>query len=58
MLKFSMEKTPEEDGFTKFNNYFHFIRNLGHGSFGKVVLAEDKQLQEIVAVKVILGLSF
>ena len=45
MKKFSMDKTPEEDGFIKFNDYFRFVRNLGHGAFGKVVLAEDKQLR-------------
>ncbi len=41
MVKFSKDRTPEEDGFAEFNKYFSFIRNLGAGGFGKVVLAED-----------------
>ncbi len=41
MVKFSKDRTPEEDGFAEFNKYFTFIRNLGAGGFGKVVLAED-----------------
>jgi serine/threonine protein kinase len=52
MKKFSMKKTPEEDGFTEFNTYFHFIKNLGFGTFGKVVQATDIQTGEVVAVKV------
>ncbi len=49
---FLMDKSPEEDGFTKFNEYFLFIKNLGFGTFGKVVLAKDKVNGEIIAVKV------
>ena len=41
MGKFSKANTPEEDGFIEFNNHFKFIKNLGAGGFGKVVLAED-----------------
>ena len=52
MGKFSMEKTPEEDGFKEFNKYFKFIENLGAGGFGKVVLAEDLLTHRQYAVKV------
>ena len=41
MLKFSKEKTPEEEGFVEFNDHFKFIKNINSGAFGKVVLAED-----------------
>ncbi len=40
MPKFSVNKTPEEDGFSEFSQYFRFIRNIGGGSYGKVVFAE------------------
>ena len=39
MPRFSKKKTPEEDGFPEFNEHFKFIKNLGAGAFGKVVLA-------------------
>lgn len=40
-MSFSNKKTPEEEGFSEFNNYFKFIKCIGSGGFGKVVLAED-----------------
>jgi len=52
MVKFSKDRTPEEDGFAEFNKYFTFVRNLGAGGFGKVVLAEDLLTHEQYAVKV------
>jgi serine/threonine protein kinase len=53
MGKFSMEKSPKEDGFVEFNQYFKFVKNLGAGGFGKVVLAEDLLTQRQYAVKVL-----
>ena len=29
MPKFSVSKTPDEDGFPEFSQYFRFIRNIG-----------------------------
>jgi len=52
-MRFSQEKTPHEEGFTEFNDHFKFIRNLGAGAFGKVVLAEDLKNGRKYAVKVI-----
>jgi len=40
-MGFSNDKTPEEEGFTEFNKHFRFIKCIGSGGFGKVVLAED-----------------
>ena len=43
MPPFNDDKTPEEDGFPQFNKYFTFIKNIGSGGFGKVVLAKDNE---------------
>jgi len=51
-MSFSNTKTPEEDGFPEFSNYFKFIKCIGSGGFGKVVLASDKVSGEEYAVKV------
>ena len=50
---FDDNKTPEEDGFLKFNDYFTFIKNIGSGKFGKVVLAKDNETGKEYAVKVL-----
>jgi len=51
-MSFSNDKTPEEEGFTEFNKHFRFIKCIGSGGFGKVVLAEDLITKEELAVKV------
>ena len=56
MRKQSFEKTLEE--FPEFDNYFEFIKNLGSGTFGKVVLAKDKTTGTEVAVKVFIQEQF
>ena len=48
-----MDKSPEEDGFHEFNNYFEFIENVGAGGFGKVVRAKYLKDGKVYAVKVI-----
>ena len=40
------------EGFIHFNKFFHFVRNLGSGTFGKVVLANDIKTGKEIAVKV------
>ena len=52
MLIFSKNKAPEEDGFPEFNLYFSFIKNIGVGDFGKLVVAESLETKEKVVVKV------
>jgi hypothetical protein len=39
--RFDITKSPNEDGFPNFDNYFRFIKNLGAGRYGKVVLGEE-----------------
>ena len=52
MPPFNDNKTPEQDGFPQFNTYFKFIKNIGSGGFGKVVLARDNENNKTYAVKV------
>jgi serine/threonine protein kinase len=54
MPTFNDDKTPEEDGFPQFNTYFTFIKNIGSGGFGKVVLARLNENKKTYAVKVII----
>ena len=49
---FSKDKTPAEEGFTEFDKFFTFLRNLGAGGFGKVVLAKSLKDGKEYAVKV------
>ena len=49
---FDITKSPNEDGFLHFDKYFIFIKNLGAGRYGKVVLAEDPLTGRQYAVKV------
>ena len=51
-MRFSNTLPPDQEGFAEFNQHFRFIRNLGAGGFGKVVLAEDLKTGKEVAVKV------
>ena len=50
--KFSIKKTPEEDGFPEFSQHFKFIKNIGIGAYGKVVYAEYLKDNKKYAVKV------
>lgn len=45
-------KPPLEDGFSEFSKHFTFIKNIGSGTFGKVVLATYKADGKNYAVKV------
>ncbi len=53
-----MRKTPEEDGFNEFGLFFRFIKNLGAGAFGKVILGEDLANSRRYAVKVLFKMHF
>ena len=44
--QYSPDHSPQEDGFTEFNTHFKFIKCLGQGGFGKVVLAEDLETKQ------------
>ena len=48
-----MEELDSGDYGDKFSSFFRYYKNLGEGSYGKVVKAADKYTGRVCAVKII-----